>query len=150
RLPEKYRAPIVLCYLEGWSHEEAARQLQWPVGTVKTRLSRGRERLRRRLVRDAAFGAAPLPVVPPMVVPPNVAASAVQVAAAFSRGHASSAGAISVSLAAQAAGVVQLMVLSKLRSVLLIALATGAIVSGAGFLSHAYDGRGPVPAQESM
>jgi len=51
RLPEKYRAPIVLCYFEGRSHEEAARQLEWPVGTVKGRLSRARDILQSRLVR---------------------------------------------------------------------------------------------------
>jgi hypothetical protein len=49
RLPAKYRDPIVLCYLEGLTHEQAASQLRWPLGTVKTRLTRGRERLRRRL-----------------------------------------------------------------------------------------------------
>ncbi len=51
RLPEKYRAPVVLCYFEGQSHEEAARQLEWPVGTVKGRLSRARGMLQSRLVR---------------------------------------------------------------------------------------------------
>ncbi len=51
RLPEKYRAPIVLCYFEGRSHEEAARQLEWPVGTVKGRLSRARGILQSRLMR---------------------------------------------------------------------------------------------------
>ena len=49
RLPARNRDPIVLCYLEGRSCEDAAHHLGWPVGTVKSRLSRGRERLRRRL-----------------------------------------------------------------------------------------------------
>jgi HlyD family secretion protein len=51
RLPERYRAPVVLCDLEGHTHEQVARHLGWPVGTVKSRLSRGRERLRGRLLR---------------------------------------------------------------------------------------------------
>ncbi len=51
RLPEKFREPIVLCYLEGLTREMAAQQLGWPVGTVQSRLARGQERLRSRLVR---------------------------------------------------------------------------------------------------
>ena len=51
RLPERYRAAVVLCYLEGHTCEAAARRLGWPVGTVKSRLARGRERLRGRLIR---------------------------------------------------------------------------------------------------
>jgi RNA polymerase sigma factor (sigma-70 family) len=51
RLPVRYRAPIVLCYLEGRTIAEASRQLSWPVGTVAGRLARARERLRDRLVR---------------------------------------------------------------------------------------------------
>jgi RNA polymerase sigma factor (sigma-70 family) len=51
RLPDRYRAPLVLCYLEGLTHEQAAEQLRCPVGTVRSRLARGRERLRSRLVR---------------------------------------------------------------------------------------------------
>jgi RNA polymerase sigma factor (sigma-70 family) len=51
RLPESYRLPVVLCYFEGLSHEQAASRLRWPVGTVKTRLTRARERLRSRLER---------------------------------------------------------------------------------------------------
>ena len=51
RLPERYRAPVVVCDLEGRTHDQAARHLGWPVGTVKSRLSRGRERLRDRLLR---------------------------------------------------------------------------------------------------
>ena len=51
RLPEKYRAPIVLCYLKEQTHDQAAAQLQWPVGTVRSRLARGRELLKDRLTR---------------------------------------------------------------------------------------------------
>ena len=51
RLPDKYRLPIVLCYREGRTHQETANHLEWPVGTVKFRLVRGREVLRSRLNR---------------------------------------------------------------------------------------------------
>ena len=51
RLPTRYRVPLVLCYLEGKTNEEAARQIRCPIGTVKGRLSRAREMLRTRLAR---------------------------------------------------------------------------------------------------
>ncbi len=50
-LPEKYRAPIILCYLEGQSHDRAANELGWPKNTVSNRLARGSEVLRKKLVR---------------------------------------------------------------------------------------------------
>jgi RNA polymerase sigma factor (sigma-70 family) len=49
RLPERFRAAVVLCYLEGRTYEEAARVLRCPVGTIKSRLATARERLGRRL-----------------------------------------------------------------------------------------------------
>ncbi len=51
RLPAKYRCPIELCYLQGLTYDQAAVQLNWPVATVKSRLTRGRLRLRQSLVR---------------------------------------------------------------------------------------------------
>jgi RNA polymerase sigma factor (sigma-70 family) len=50
-LPERYRAPLILCYLEGKTQEEAARLLGWTKNRVRGRLERGRERLRGRLTR---------------------------------------------------------------------------------------------------
>jgi RNA polymerase sigma factor (sigma-70 family) len=49
RLPGKFRAPLVLCYLEGLTRDEAAHRLGWPVSTLKSRLEQARERLRARL-----------------------------------------------------------------------------------------------------
>ncbi len=51
RLPERLRAPLVLCYLEGLTHDLAASQLDCPVGTVRSRLARGRSVLHRRITR---------------------------------------------------------------------------------------------------
>ncbi len=59
RLPEKYRIPVILSYLEGKTNEEVAELLHWPVGTVKGRLSRARDLLRSRLTkRGLALSAA--------------------------------------------------------------------------------------------
>jgi RNA polymerase sigma factor (sigma-70 family) len=50
-LPDGLRVPLLLCYWEGQTNDEAARRLGWPVGTVKTRLARARQLLHGRLTR---------------------------------------------------------------------------------------------------
>ena len=61
RLPEKYRLPVILCYLEGKTNEEVADLLHWPVGTVKGRLSRARDLLRSRVAAPRAGALGRLP-----------------------------------------------------------------------------------------
>lgn len=64
RLPEKYRAPLVLCHLQGMTHEAAADALGWSAGSMAKRLTRGRELLRERLAhRGVALSAATLAVL---------------------------------------------------------------------------------------
>ncbi|MGE3809286.1 MAG: sigma-70 family RNA polymerase sigma factor, partial [Gemmataceae bacterium] len=77
QLPEKYRYPLILCYLEEKTRDEAAQQLGWPEGTFKKRLEKGRELLRWRLQRRGVtlsagllltlFGSPASAVVPPQL-----------------------------------------------------------------------------------
>ena len=61
RLPRSFRVPVVLCYFEGLTLDEAARRLRCPAGTLRSRLARAREKLRRALVRrGVVFPAAAL------------------------------------------------------------------------------------------
>jgi RNA polymerase sigma factor (sigma-70 family) len=87
RLPERYRLPIVLCDLEGCTCEQAARHIGCPVGTIGSRLARGRDRLRGRLARRGLAPAVGLlgplvsadanaPVVPPALVEATVKGAA--------------------------------------------------------------------------
>ncbi|WZO98634.1 sigma-70 family RNA polymerase sigma factor [Isosphaeraceae bacterium EP7] len=82
RLPDRDRAPLVLCDLEGQTHEQAARHLGWPIGTVKSRLTRARDRLKLRLIRRGLSPLVPLAVDLP-VVPPSLLKSTVTLATRF-------------------------------------------------------------------
>ena len=89
RLPDRYRAAVVLCYLEGQTCEAAAGRLGWPVGTVKSRLARGRHRLRNRLIRRglAPEEATASPPSPAPVVPAALARTTIEAMVRFAAGR---------------------------------------------------------------
>jgi RNA polymerase sigma factor (sigma-70 family) len=131
RLPQRYRAPLVLCYLQGKTQDEAAVELGLPKGTLKGHLERGRARLRDRLVRRGlgpgvmlTLAAWPAAAKAAGLSDPLVRATA-RTATALSAGTA--AAVVSPSVAAISEGMVKAMFFRKLRitAVLLLALAGG-------------------------
>jgi zinc protease len=119
RLPARYRAPVILCDLEGQTHEQAAAQLGCPVGTVKSRLSRGREQLRSRLVRrgvapSAGLLAATLAAESAHAVPVELMSLTLGAATRVAAGRAVAAGASSAGAATLTKGVLRSMLFVKI------------------------------------
>src|SRR5439155_14746946 len=119
RLPEKYRTPLVLSYLEGLTNREVAEHVGAPIGTIFTRLSRGRELLRVRLTRRGlALSAGLLGTVlaqqaPAAPLPVGLVQSTVQAAVLFAAG-AAAGGALSPNVVALTEGVLKMMWFNKL------------------------------------
>jgi RNA polymerase sigma factor (sigma-70 family) len=133
RLPERYRAPVVLCYLEGLTNEEAAFRLRWPVGTVKVRLHRAREKLQVRLTRRGLAPAVGLLGVTStadakILVPPKLIELTVR--AASSRAPI---GVVTASVISLTEGALRAMLLTKLKlaAVGILSLVTVTIGVGA-------------------
>jgi RNA polymerase sigma factor (sigma-70 family) len=131
RLPERLRAPLVLCHLQGKTRDEAARALGWSLATLKRRLGEGREALRARLtarglgLSAALLTAALMPTAEGATVPASLAGAAVHVALTAG-GAAPPAVARLAESALRGAGAV------RLKAAAAVLLAAGVAVLGAG------------------
>ena len=129
RLPERYRAPIVLCHLEGLTNEQAAGELALPVRTVQRRLAQGRERLRARLVRrgcdraDGVMGCGFAALAPAELW----LEATVRAASGLAAGREISAVA-SVTVTALTQGVLTMMLIGRLKIVAGAVMAAGAVI----------------------
>jgi RNA polymerase sigma factor (sigma-70 family) len=112
RLPEKYRLPIIICYLEGQTNDEAARLLNCPRGTIATRLARARERLRSRLLRRGVTLSAETLAT---MLTDNAVSAAVPPLLLAQTAKVALMGAASVSITTLTEGVIHAMFVSKLK-----------------------------------
>ena len=152
RLPEKFRAPILLCDIEERTRDEAAGHLGWSAGTVASRLARGRALLRDRLARRGfASVAGPAALLAACraeaAVPEAWIGSTVEAAMAVAAGGAVVAGSSSTAVALSERGVRAMLVL-KLKIVATAALAAaGLLWVGNPLLSS--DGKPADPAMKA-
>src|SRR5262249_4842008 len=120
RLPRLYRDAVILCYLQGKSHEEAAHQLGCATGTLRMRVSRGLEKLRARFLRRGlgasagVLGTVLAANASVSAVPAGLAGSTIKAALVFAAGKAATVAGVSVKVIALTEGVVKAMLISKL------------------------------------
>ena len=143
RLSTPERSAITLCDLEGLTHQQAADQLGWPLGTVKARVSRGRDRLRNRLIRRGVT--LPLGLLAAtlagessasIAVPAALLATTTRAALALAASRVLSVGLISAPVFALTQGAVRAMIFTKLKAGAIALAATASVLAVPGVVAY--------------
>ena len=138
RLPQKYREPILLCYLEGKTIQEAANELNCPATTIKGRLALARDMLRQRLTRHGVTLTAGLLAGNAAAAPAPAALIAEVLKAAPSFADGMAVGAVSMQVVALAKGVLRTMLLTKIKTVVAVLLTVGLLTGTGGALYQTF------------
>lgn len=147
-LPEALRAPLVLCYLEGATRDEAADRLGCPLPTLKKRLERGRDRLHAALVRRglglpaALLGT--LLVREAAAAPPDLVGRTARTAVALAAGQTAGE-AVSPLVSQLVSGGIGMAGWNKGKAALGV-LVLGGLLAGAGAAAYRTGDREPPPA----
>jgi RNA polymerase sigma factor (sigma-70 family) len=141
RLPEKYRLPLILCYLEGRTQTEASKQLGWDKETLRGRINRGRSQLRARLTRRDLSLSAGVFISAFSGGVAEASLPAVRVEAAVKAALASTSGKemgqyVSAQVSALAEGAMRTLFASHGKTVLILMLALGCVTAAAGLWSR--------------
>jgi RNA polymerase sigma factor (sigma-70 family) len=155
RLPVSYRVPLILCYLEGTTRDEAAQRLGWSLSTFKRRLERGRELLRLRLLRRgltisaALFAPMLMQNTAQATLPAGLARATVRTALQLQGGRAL-AELVSAQVAALAEGGVKIMLTTSLKMATATLLAVGLFAGAGAWARQALEKRSELPAPPAI
>ncbi|HYV38585.1 MAG TPA: sigma-70 family RNA polymerase sigma factor, partial [Gemmataceae bacterium] len=149
RLPDKYRAVIVLCDLLGKTKRQAAEELRCPEGTLSSRLAYGRALLKKRLARyGPAFGgtagAVLMEQIATAAVPAGLCGTTIKAAALIVKGTTTAAG-LAPNVVSLVEGVIKSMLLTKLKPIVALMLAAS-LLSGVAWVVAGGVGAGQKPA----
>jgi hypothetical protein len=135
-LAERYRQPVVLCYLQGKTIEQAASLLACPAGTVAGRLARAKEQLQRRLTRRGwtLSAAAQATVLTDKALAAQLPAGLVASTVASASGKSANTGALAAKVIALSDGVLRMMWLNKMKMAAGVVLAVVLAGTGVGLV----------------
>jgi RNA polymerase sigma factor (sigma-70 family) len=154
-LPEPWRLPLILCYLEGLTQDEAAAQLGWSTRTFRRRLDEARDELGRLLTQRGVALSAALSVLllsdytVPAALPASLAASTVEAGSRLVAGK-SAAGIVSAEVLALTEGMRTAMFTNSLKTIVALGLLAAAVATGAWVLEgRAAQHRSATPGDKS-